>query len=239
MLRRIAWLAALVLVMSACGDEPPRARQPEAVTGKAFVALPAQRIVEAAVDDMWRVKGYVVSADLRVNGSKSTLAARVGAGGDCDAKVTLGAARQEYRQIGDLVYVMANRAYWTDSLGERDGRAVAKEAKGRWLRRSGPSARQSFCEGNYASPALISGARYSKGTPTKLDGQQVVPVTITLRDLSVTVWVRTGKRHYLVKMRTKGGSQPGTISLSDFDKEQVVQVPDPKQVVDGQDLGLA
>ena len=111
---------------------------------------------------MWRVKGYVVSADLRVNGSKSTLAARVGAGGDCDAKVTLGAARQEYRQIGDLVYVMANRAYWTDSLGERDGRAVAKEAKGRWLRRSGPSARQSFCEGNYASPALISGARYSK-----------------------------------------------------------------------------
>lgn len=237
----MGWLVPLMLLPAACGGDPaPGAlpdNRPQAKAGAAFIALPARTIVDAAVADTGSLRAYVVQADGMLNGTDTHLIASRASNGDCIATVRVGKSRLDYLQVEDEVFLMGNAVYWESVLGADRAHTYGEEIGDRWVRSAGPADHKPFCEGNYARRAQIDGARYTRGEPVELDGKQAVPIEIRVQDVTMTVWVLTEPKHYLVKMETVGGTQPGTTTYTQLGHQALVTAPDPATVVDKATIG--
>ncbi len=76
-----------------------------------------------------------------------------------------------------------------------------------------------------------------KGAVTTVDGKEAITLTETDGKATHTLYVATQGEPYLLKVVTKGGDEPGTMSLTDFNKPVPAEAPADKDVVDLAKLG--
>ncbi|MFE6776077.1 hypothetical protein [Streptomyces sp. NPDC057702] len=174
--------------------------------------------------------------------------------GNCNGTIgDGGGASSELIKSGTKVWMKPNQQFWTqpDVAGEKDGAAAAELFKDRYIHGTTDDemlkANADMCNLAAMQTAMESDGKtkdqLTKGTLTKLGDQLVIPLTGPGEDGGQeTMYVAATGTPYPLKIVIKGGSEPGTVELSDYDKPVSTTPPPANEVIDiaklEQQLGL-
>ncbi|WUH91125.1 hypothetical protein OG900_14105 [Streptomyces sp. NBC_00433] len=214
-----------------------------------FSSMTAEGIVALAEADMRASKAMTVSVNLVQAGKTLQLKVALTAGGKCAAAMRVnGMSMQLITTDAGHAYIRGDAAYWRIAGGSK-GVKVAAAVGDRWVKLSKKvldrGSIRGFCSFNGLMESMLSDdddsdsdAVVRKGTPTTLDGRQVLPLTERLADETDTMYVSTGKTPYVVKIEGKGGKTPGSATFGDFGKNPHITAPPASQIVDIAALGI-
>ncbi|MFF8379845.1 hypothetical protein ACF07V_27370 [Streptomyces sp. NPDC015661] len=240
--RRTALVAALsaafALGATACGplaDDAKPAGPFGELTGsqivdKAFAATRTAKSVTVDVDEQSPVeplKAYL-SLDTR---------------GRCTGTLTIGATGtvELLKTDAKSVYMRFDEAFLRQQVKEEGPEAqdaMVKELKGRWMK--GPvsdpdnKGMLELCDLKELLGGFEEGASgIVKGEETTVGGQKALALTEPGDDGETnTVYVATQGTPYVLKIVTKGGEEPGTITFSHYGKPVEAKAPAAKDVVE-------
>ncbi|MEV7567777.1 hypothetical protein [Streptomyces tanashiensis] len=239
--RRTALAAALcaaALGATACG---PLAD--DAAPAGPFPGLTGSQIVDKAFAATRTAKSLAVDVDTRgpVEPLKAYLS--LDTRGRCTGTMTLGAiGTAELLKTDDKnVYLRFDEAFLREQVKE-DGPeaqdAVVKEAGGRWVKSSmddpDSEGMLELCDLKELLDGFEPGASgIVRGAETTVGGQKALALTEPGDDGETnTVYVATEGTPYVLKIVTKGGEEPGTITFSQYGKPVVAKAPAAKDVLD-------
>ncbi|MFF5286813.1 hypothetical protein [Streptomyces sp. 62] len=229
--------AAFALGAAACGpssDDAKPAGPFGGMTGsqivdKAFAATRAAKSVTVDVDEQGPVDPLKAYLSLDTQGR-------------CTGTLTMGVDRtvELIRPGGKSVYMRFDEAFLREQV-EEDGPetqdAMVKDLKGRWVK--GPvsdpdnQGMLELCDLKTLLGGFEQGASgIVKGAETTVGGQKALALTEPGDGgESSTVYVATQGTPYVLRIVTKGGDEPGTITFSKYGKPVEAKVPAAKDVV--------
>ncbi|MFF8600635.1 hypothetical protein ACF065_16890 [Streptomyces sp. NPDC015232] len=237
--------AAVALGAGACGpssDSGPQASGP-------FGESTGPQILEKAIKETKSAKSLSLDLDLKTSDGPLKAFVSTDVQGRCTGTMTIGTtgtAELLRPAGGGPVYLRYDEAFLKEQAkGESPEvqAAVLKQMKGRWLKTDAkdPDTKDmlELCD----LKALL--ADFEQTTAGTVQGEETTvggakALTLTQRyegDEKDTFSVATEGRPYLLKIVTTGGDEPGTITLSGYDKPVTATAPPKKDVVDEKDLG--
>ncbi|MER5207811.1 hypothetical protein [Streptomyces sp. NPDC002825] len=230
--------AALTLGATACGPSTDDAKPAgpfgeltgSQIVDKAFAATRSATSLTVDVDEQGPVeplKAYL-SLDTR---------------GRCTGTLTMGAASTvELLKTDDkTVYMRFDEAFLREQVKEEGPEAqdaTVKELKGRWLKGalSDPDNKGmvELCDLKELLGGFEQGASgIVKGAETTVGGQKALALTEPGDDGETnTVYVATQGTPYVLRIVTKGGEEPGTITFSHYGKPVAAKAPAAKDIVE-------
>ncbi|MER0242668.1 hypothetical protein AAHZ94_11670 [Streptomyces sp. HSW2009] len=249
MKRKHGVLAAAVCVIAAlgvtaCGSDSKDDKASQEPKNE-LADLTAQQISDKAKDALLKATSLRMKMDqgTGTEGLKMNLA--LDNKGDCNGTVGDGAgASSEIIKAGNKVWMKPNEKFWQqpDVAGGKDGAVAAQLLKGRYIHGTTDNA---MLKGNADMcdlASMQSGMKSSddskdkltKGEPTKIGGQLVVPLNSPAEKdgEKQTMYVAATGTPYPVKIVVEGGSEPGTVEISDYDKPVVTTPPPATEVID-------
>lgn len=164
-------------------------------------------------------------------------------GGDCQGEVTVEGGTVQLIKAGPSLYMKGDDAFWK-SQGS-DGAAAQKLIGDRWMKTKadGPDSKD-FLQACDLKEFLSEmeketgdGLGGKKGEPATVAGAPAVPITGKDGAETVTAYVATKGKPYILKVVVKGGKEPGTVLFTDFDKPVKITAPAAKDFVDIDKLG--
>lgn len=219
-MRRIAaWAASSVLfacVLTACGGS----------SGNGVASKPADQIVRSALSAVSGAKSVLINGTIETAGSPVSLDLRVVPGTGGRGKVSEGGRSFKLVVIGAAVYINGSASFWQAHLSPSQVSLLA----GKWLRVP--------ASGKFADVARLTdlptllqtlvttSATFAKAGTAQTEGQP----SVAIRDLREdgTLYIASTGKPYLLEVRATG-SQPGQVTLSQFDK-QVTLTPPPNAI---------
>lgn len=215
-MRRIAaWAASSVLfalALTACGGS----------SGNGVASKSGNEIVRSAISAVDSATSVLIRGNIQSGGSSISLDLRIVPGSGGRGSVSQGGRSFKLVAIGTDVYINGSAAFWQAHLSPSQVSLVA----GKWLRvpatgRFAPVARLTDL-GTLLSSLVSTNATFIKAGATTTDGQP----TVGVRDKSQdgTLYVATTGKPYLLEVLATG-SQPGQITLSEFDKRITLTPP--------------
>lgn len=213
-------------VLTACGG------------GSDFAEGSVSDIEKAATTDMKALDSVNLEGNVSNSGSEVGLDLSLNTDGDCEGTVELNGASAEIISVGGDSWFKPEEAFWDANTGSKEEADAIKKAVGdHWAKLpSGDSSFSSFCDlDNFLDKIdskSDSGNETKKGKTEDVDGEEAVTLTQEKDGGTMTAWVATGDKHYILKLEVKGGDSPGSFTFSDFDKKVDVEAPDPSDVVD-------
>lgn len=212
-----------------------------------FSSMTAEGVLSLAEADMRASGALTVSVNAQEEGATLQLKAALTAAGKCAATLrTDGMNMQLITTDSSHAYLKGDAGYWR-TVGGAKGAKVAAAVGDRWVKLGKKvlerGSLDSFCSFDGLMESMLSDADDSdtpvvKGTPTTLDGRQVLPLIEKLEDETDTMYVSTGKTPYVVKLEGTGGDSPGAATFSDFGKTPHITAPPADRTVDMDDLGI-
>jgi hypothetical protein len=201
--------------------------------------LSAQEISDKAVAAMTALT--IVTADgTAMDGNKRAhLHVTLAQSGKCLATVAEDGGTAHIISTLEYTYMKGNTTFWT-SQGN-DGTTLGNALHGRWLKIPGTAATnpdlKEFCNLKTFMDGITKddGGAETKGAPTQLDGQTVIPITETGSDGKVVAYVADSATPYALKVVDSGS---GTISFTGFDKPLHVYAPAPADTVSQSSLSF-
>ncbi|MGW4159380.1 hypothetical protein [Streptomyces sp. NPDC004788] len=244
--------ATLALGATACGpfdtmdsDAGPGSGKPKA-TGP-FAGLTGSQIADKAMATTKSAKSLSLDIDYKTSDGPMKAYVSTDHQGRCTGTMTIGATgtAELIRPADKAVYLRFDKAFLKEQTKGESAevqRQVMKQLKGRWIKTDAkdPDAKDmlDLCdlktlladfEGPYAGVV--------KGKETTVDGRKALPLTQDAGGEKSTVYVATEGTPYVLRIVTTGGSEPGTLTLSGFDKPVEAKTPPKKSVVDEKSLG--
>ncbi|SED22315.1 hypothetical protein [Streptomyces sp. TLI_105] len=229
--------AAFALGATACGPFSNDAKP-----AGPFGELSGSQIVDKAFAATRTAKS--MSVDVDEQGPVEPLKAYLSldAQGRCTGTLTMGAAStvELIKPDDKNVYMRFDEAFLREQVKE-DGPeaqdAMVKELKGRWMK--GPvsdpdnQGMLELCDLKKLLGGFEQGASgIVKGAETTVGGQKALALTEPGDGGEAsTVYVATQGTPYVLKIVTKGGEEPGTITFSHYGKPVVAKAPAAKDVV--------
>ncbi|MDQ0984928.1 hypothetical protein [Streptomyces sp. V2I9] len=228
-------LCALALVgLAACGTDSPKETGPFAgqsgpeVANKALTATNGVKSLRIALD--------MTTPDGRV---KADFASSLG--GDCTGTMALdGQGAMEVVKTGGTVYTKFDEAMLRSEMTDEpkaEVDAAVEMLAGKWMesKASDPDTAEAteFCD----LKALLEefeandNAAEKKG-PSKVAGKPALRLTEKDGKETFTFDVATEGSPYLLRVTSRGGKEPMTMNLSDFDVPVVAEKPAAKDIVD-------
>jgi hypothetical protein len=221
-------LAAAVVLLAGCG-------------GNDFAQQPPKDIAKAAASDMKDLKSLRMKGDLTASGQKIGVDMQVTTSGDCQGTVTVADGSAQFVSSGGQAYMKPDKSFWES---QAPGQAAQIEAVvgDKWVVIPSASGLDAACDLNQ----LLAGVDEPSSDPSNattassdsVDGQGAV--RLTSKDSNgkpVTAWIATDDPHYILKMQVTQGTEPGTLTFTDFDESVDVQTPPSDQVIDLSKLG--
>ncbi|MFF0436314.1 hypothetical protein ACFYU9_29395 [Streptomyces sp. NPDC004327] len=164
----------------------------------------------------------------------------------CTGVVRLSGGAAELRQTGTVTYMKGDEAFWRASMTsqgmpEPQIEATIELLKGRWLKIPQGQPGTEDLTGVCDLKALLADLGRNKAERTGLtrgpDGQvKGTPVATVVKRKTTgettTVSVSQRGKPYILRMVKRGGSEPGVVVLSDYDKPVKVVAPPADQTVD-------
>lgn len=221
-------LAAAVVLLAGCG-------------GNDFAQQPPKDIAKAAAADMKDLKSLRMKGDLTASGQKIGVDMQVTTSGDCQGTVTVADGSARFVSSGGQAYMKPDKSFWES---QAPGQAAQIEAVvgDKWVVIPSASGLDAACDLNQ----LLDGVDKPSSDPSNdtttssdsVDGQDAVK--LTSKDSNgkpVTAWIATDDPHYILKLQVTQGTEPGTLTFTDFDESVDVQAPPSDQVIDLRKLG--
>jgi len=237
--------AALAVGLAGCASTGATGTSATGTKAKAtpkpgLADLPAQKISDRAFAAMRSTTSMTMSLDGILDGDPGTFRMAFDTKGDCVGEMTVDGGNVKLIKHGKSVYMKYDDAFWK-SQGA-DGKAAAEMIDGRWLKGSisDPDYKDmvSTCDLDDFLSEFESGATDAKKGPVSTVGGRTVVALIEKDSKETnTAYVATQGTPYILKIVTKGGKEPGTISFSDFNQPVHAKSPAAKDVTDLASLG--
>lgn len=218
-------------------------------TGKddPFPSMTAEGVLALAQADVRASGALTVSVNALEQGERLQIKAALTSAGKCAAALrTTGMTMQLITTDPDHAYLKGDAGYWR-TVGGAQGGKLAAAAGDRWVKLSRKVMQRGsldeFCSFQGLMDSMMSDDADSdtvlvKGTPTILDGRQVLPLVETSDDETDTMYVSTGKTPYIVKLEGEGGDSPGSATFGDFGRAPHITAPPAARTVDMDSLGI-
>ncbi|MFI8767991.1 hypothetical protein ACIGN6_24185 [Streptomyces sp. NPDC053792] len=229
--------AAFALGATACGPSSDDAKP-----AGPFGELTGSQIVDKAFAATTTAKSLTVDVDLKSADEPTKGYLSLDTRGKCAGTMSVGtASTAELVKADDKnVYMRFDEAFLREQVKDESAEvqeATIKELKGRWMKSpvSDPDAKDmlALCDLKGLLGGFEQGASgIVKGAETTVGGQKALALTEPGDGGETsTVYVATQGTPYVLRIVTKGGEEPGTITFSHFGKPVVATVPAAKDVV--------
>ena len=162
--------------------------------------------------------------------------------GNCAGTLRMGAGggRVEIVKRGAEVWMKPDTAFWKAQVPGGQGDAVAELLKDRYLHGSTHDAMlrgmAETCDLTSFQKEITADSsdarRLTKGTPTKVDGTEVIPLKGTAEGKRVVLYVTSDTPHRLVRATQKGGGTDLALSFSDYGRPVPSKTPPAGESVD-------
>lgn len=216
-----------------------------AAQAEAFPGMTASEVLDEAKTAMRVAGAMTVDATGVDDGTDMHVKVAVTTVSRCAVAAEFGdESMQMVRPGGTGAYVKGNTEFWQDFAGDA-GDAAADRLTGKWARLTSREytgkGLDSFCSLDEVLDSLLpdgdAADLMAKRDRTTLDGRPVVPLTLSDRQGSMTVYVSTGVHPYVVKAETRDGSSRSSAVFTDVGLPPKVSAPPSSATVDAGDLG--
>ncbi|MFF0479325.1 hypothetical protein [Streptomyces sp. NPDC004284] len=240
---RRAALTAVLCTALALGTTACARFSAEPESDGPFGKLTGAQIVNEAFMATKNAKSLTVDVDLRSPEEPVKGYLSLDGRGKCAGTLTMGTNdTAELVKVDDRnVYLRFDEAFLREQVKDESPEvqeATVKQLKGRWVKSpvSDPDSKDmlALCDLKGLLGEFEPGASdIVKGAETTVGGQQALTLTESDGDgESTTVHVATEGTPYILKIVTKGGEEPGTITFSHYGKPVVAEAPAAKDVVE-------
>ncbi|MDV9192869.1 hypothetical protein R6L23_32475 [Streptomyces sp. SR27] len=211
-----------------------------------FAGLTAEQIGNKAVTATRYATSLRMTGRLSTGGQPLDIDFAVNDHDECTGVMKIKGGTAELRKADSITYLKGDEAFWRASMTSQ-GMSPAQIAatielvKGRWLKISPGQAGSADLGGVCDLKSLLADFGKDKaerrglvrGPDAKVGGTPVATLVKKRADgETTTVSVAQEGKPYILKMAKKGGGEPGTLVLSDYDKPVKVVIPPASETVD-------
>ncbi|MFD9613680.1 hypothetical protein ACWEPZ_32915 [Streptomyces sp. NPDC004288] len=237
--------AAALLGATACGSSPADSPKPADAPKPAgpFGGLTGSQIVDKAFAATKGAKSLTVDIDLSASADPVKGHLALDDRGTCAGTLTMGAVdTAELVKADDKnVYLRFDEAFLRKQVKDEDPEtqeATLDALRGRWMKSplTDPDNKDmlALCDLKELLSGFETGASgIVKGAETTIGGQRALALTEPGEGgEKSTVYVATQGTPYVLRIVTKGGDEPGTLTFSKYGKPVAAKAPAAKDVVD-------
>ncbi|MEU6595383.1 hypothetical protein ABZ923_40360 [Streptomyces sp. NPDC046881] len=191
------------------------------------------------------------SASLRMAGKVSadgqplTVDVHVDTQKNCKGRMAMEQGSADVIHAGQATYIKGDEKFWANAAkGSGEQQKQARALSGRWVkvpvgdsRTTGLCDKQGFLADMDSDKSERKGM--TKGDVTTVDGRKAIPLRKKKGGETITMYVATEGKPYILKLDQSGGENPGTLVFSDYEKPVKATPPPAGQVIDGTKGGTA
>ncbi|MGW6486200.1 hypothetical protein [Streptomyces sp. NPDC055056] len=230
-LAAVAATGVCAVSLAACGGS---GGDDDAFKGKSADEVAAQAVKATRQADSMHLKGSA-----RQEGGESlALDIAVDSEKNCEGTVKQQGATAEVRHKSATLYLKGDEKYWQNSLKQQAGadKLVSKVA-GKWVKMpAGDDQLSGLCDKQGLLAALDEDKSERKGMSkdgsTSVDGTPAVKLTKKSGGKTLTMYVASEGKPYILKVTTAGGSAPESTTFSDYGKPVQPEQPPAGATVD-------
>lgn len=238
-----ALCATAALGLTACGPFGSGAQAKE--TGP-FPGLSGPQIANKAIKATKTAGSLTLDANLKTSEGQMKAFLALDTKGQCSGTITMGSTgTMELIKTGKLAYMRFDEAFLREQNeggSPEETEAVLKMLKGRWVKTDAtdPEFKDGLemCELDTMLSEFETGINFAKrGEETTVNGKKALTLTEKDGDTTYKIYVATEGEPYLLKIDQKGGEDPGTVSIKDYNKPVPSKKPAAKDILDLDELG--
>ncbi|MFF6789851.1 hypothetical protein ACVW0K_004767 [Streptomyces filamentosus] len=239
---RKLWAAATIcltatLALTGCGKGDDKPADP-------FAGLSADAIADKAVEATKNVTALHMKGNFADEGEEMTVDIAVDDKDNCKGSLeNPKGGKADIIGTGGTAYMKGDDAFWKTTMGGEDSSeetgAISTLLNGRWMKmpagEDGPGA---FCDLKSITEDMDK-EQPRKGLTREADAEVDGTPAAVLKgkpekdgETSTVYIAKDSAKPYILRVVTTGGDEPGTVTLSDFDKPVEAAAPPADQVMD-------
>ncbi|QIS75296.1 hypothetical protein HB370_39525 [Streptomyces sp. DSM 40868] len=207
---------------------------------KPFEGKSADRVAAEAVTATRNATSLRMAGKLSAQGQPLTVDFRVDTQKNCKGRMAMDSGSADVIHTGQTTYIKGDEKFWAGAA--RDSAGGGKQARalsGRWVkvpvgdsRTTGMCDKQGFLADLDSDKSERKGM--TKGDVTTVDGRKAIPLRKKKGSgETITMYVATEGKPYILKLDQSGGRSPGTVVFSDYGKPVKATPPPAGKVIDG------
>ncbi|GGV23668.1 lipoprotein [Streptomyces longisporoflavus] len=223
---------ALVALAGCGGDESDGESKP--FEGKSADQIAADAVAATKAADSMHIKGTT-----QQSGSPMTVDLSVDKSKNCDGSIEAEGASADVRNTKGTFYLRGDEKYWTTALkGQPGSDKIVPKVADKWVKAPADDATtKNMCDKQTLMAELDKDKSerkgMKKGSTTSVDGTEAIQLTKkTSGGETVTLYVATEGKPYILRAKSTGGKDPNTTTFSDYGKAVSPQEPAPGETVD-------
>ncbi|MEV8314499.1 hypothetical protein AB0Q95_10045 [Streptomyces sp. NPDC059900] len=224
---------ALVALAGCGGDDSDGKSKP--FEGKSADQIAADAVEATKAADSMHMKGTVQPSA----GSPSTVDLSVDNSNNCDGTIESQGASADVRNAKGTFYLRGDEKYWTAALkGQPGSDKIVPKLADKWVKAPADDATtKNMCDKHALIADLDKDKSerkgMKKGSTATVDGAEAIRLTKkTSGGETMTLYVATEGKPYILRSKTTGGKAPNTTTFSDYGKPVSPQEPAPGETVD-------
>ncbi|AWT47203.1 MULTISPECIES: hypothetical protein [Streptomyces] len=204
-----------------------------------FQGQSADQVAAKAVTATRDATSLRMAGKVSVNGQPLTVDFHVDTQKNCKGRMTADQGSAEVIHAGQATYVKGDKGFWagaSQNSGSQEKQAQA--LSGRWVKvpvgdahTTGLCDKQGFLADMDSDKSERKGM--TKGDVTTVNGRKAMALQKKKGGETITMFVATEGKPYILKLVQSGGQNPGTVVFSDYEKPVSATPPPAGQVIDG------
>jgi hypothetical protein len=204
-----------------------------------FKGQSADQVAAKAVTATRNATSLRMAGKVSANGQPLTVDFHVDTQKNCKGRMTVEQGSAEVIHAGQATYVKGDKGFWVNASKNATGQEKQAQAlSGRWVKvpvgdaqTTGLCDKQGFLADMDSDKSERKGM--TKGEVTTVDGQKAMALHKKNSGETITLYVATEGKPYILKLVQSGGQNPGTVVFSDYEKPVHATPPPAGQVIDG------
>ncbi|MGW7069244.1 hypothetical protein ACWGII_10365 [Streptomyces sp. NPDC054855] len=235
---------AALVALSACGDDSGSDSAPgdKPFAGKSADQTAADAVKATEQADSMHMKGTVQQSA----GSTMTVDLSVDNNKNCDGSIKADGTSADVRNAEGTFYLRGDEKYWRTALkGQAGGDKIVPKIADKWVKApADDQTTKSLCDKNALMASMDKNKSerkgMKKGSTTDVDGTEAIRLTKkTSGGETLTLYVATEGKPYILRSTSTGGKDPNTATFSDYGKSVSPEAPAPGETVDLQKLAAS
>jgi hypothetical protein len=204
-----------------------------------FQGQSADQVAAKAVTATRDATSVRMAGKVSANGQPLTVDFHVDTQKNCKGRMTVEQGSAEVIHAGQATYVKGDKGFWANASQNSAGQEKQAQAlSGRWVKvpvgdaqTTGLCDKQGFLADMDSDKSERKGM--TKGEVTTVNGQKAMALQKKKGGETLTMYVATEGKPYILKLVQSGGQNPGTVLFSDYEKPVRATPPPAGQVIDG------
>ncbi|WP_258055864.1 hypothetical protein [Streptomyces sp. Ru62] len=210
----------------------------EGSSDQPFEGQSADQVAAKAVTATRNAASLRMAGKVSAEGQPLTVDFHVDTQKNCKGRMSMERGSADVIHAGQATYIKGDEEFWGNAAKGSAGRQKEVRAlSGRWVkvpvgdaRTTGLCDKQGFLADMDSDKSERKGM--TKGDVTTVNGRKAIALKKKKGGESITMYVATEGKPYILKLDQSGGENPGTVVFSDYEKPVKAAPPPAGQVID-------